>query len=406
MRRFTSFFLPIFWLAIICAKVGAQTLICGLGWDSSSLTYSLNLETVAQGTCFDGTANVPANKIQNVVGNCQCNSDQAAGECCNCPAYENQVGAPPPAICGPPPNSCYCTPGTTCVNCNPGDFCDGSGYGSCQPCPLGKYSHTSGAKSACTPCSKWSISKTDVPIQGTFQNKTGQSLCFECEAGKFASSDGATECVTDPTSQQTSYPSGQPSCQPSRIPTLQPSSTPTGQPSRQPSNLPTSQPSSTPSSHPTTNPTYYPYSVRTWQGATNLSHGPQNEPEKIYYEIVHTFTNMGHDYSGDKRWYLTVNILESGFGYPYHQYVSATAGYKGSTDGDGDGDGNWMSVVKQCSPGATQCSPNYVTCSENVDVTDLVVSEGGGSLTIKLRSHLVPFITRECLVIAGGTVIG
>lgn len=101
-----------------------------------------------------------------------------------------------------------------------------------------------------------------------------------------------------------------------------------------------------------------------------------------------------------------MNVLQSGFGYPYHQYISAKVGYALEPDGDGDGDGTWKTVVQQCSPGGNTCSLDYMNCAQNIDVTDVVAPEIGGSVTIIVTSHLVPFISRECLEITGGVVIG
>ena len=334
----------------------------------------------------------------------------------------------------------YFQSGKSCIACRIGTYstlANQNSSSSCKPCPAGWFNQRVG-QTACSQCSAGSFSILGDPISqctlcspGKFQDKAGQSSCINCpdssyniEAGlslplfqscktcplsRYSSTNcsqvidhqfypescrtgistgpagGGTCCTISVAPAPTVAPTPSPSGQPTGSPTSQPILTPTGKPSSQPSG----QPSSAPSSYPSQNPTLL-FPILMTAPIVKEVRFP-----RLFNALPQTIS-IGNLGKLDKRWYLEVQVYDTGFSSDSSLSVLMGTGSMQS------------SAVSQCTPppaalDATCASPlvptgvksstsetstplepaGWYTCNPiNVMVTSSLVKRRGGLLTI------------------------
>lgn len=168
-------------------------------------------------------------------------------------------------------------------------------------------------------------------------------------------------------------------------------------------------PSSTPSAVPTAFPTL-PVSSGTlleWEGGATLDQAALDEGLGIHFANSKTFTGLGT--AGQQAWYLTLSVYGTGFG------PSTSGQYLHFLVNDAVLD-EFAGVPLQCAPIAPTepvvygtaagssssssaptaaatpappegCTAAFVQCSANIDVTDRILSEQGGSIKLGTRSY-------------------
>lgn len=365
--------------------------------------------------------------------------------CTTCPAgyATSRVGQTTCDTCGAGKYSPFGNIQPTCLLCPAGKYQDKVGQSLCENCPDGSYNTAVGlglpADSSCnvcrigrhssTDCDK-SIDKTDYPEScstGTPTGPVGGGTCCTISRAPPPTAHPSPAPTGQPTSQPTtqpilrptSHPSRQPSCQPSRFPTGQPSTCPSDQPTSRPSRLPTTQPSRRPSHQPSTRPSTHPTSIPTTQPISGPTAAPTLNPTRLFSAYTDTpfekqltfpkiygaetqrleFHNLG---ALDRRWYLEVQVYDTGFSENSFIEVLLTTGLIGN--------GKTRSAVSQCSPpqitgdySAENCkeplalssyptpssaplnAQGWFTCNpENILVTKDMISAKGGSLIIEV----------------------
>lgn len=103
----------------------------------------------------------------------------------------------------------------------------------------------------------------------------------------------------------------------------------------------------------------------------------------------------------ERRWYLTVDVWTTGFGGTFDpsQYVSVFAGWPDnilSTSGKGL-NSSMVPVVATCAPGPV-CNDEWVRCQggTNIDITNLISADDGGSIAITSVSTGVVSVDDDC----------
>eukprot|EP00606_Chrysophyceae_sp_TOSAG23-5_P001274 GSChrysophyteH2.ASY1.ANO1.1039.1 assembled CDS len=186
----------------------------------------------------------------------------------------------------------------------------------------------------------------------------------------------------EPTTHPSGEPSGQPSAQPSALPSGQPSALPSGQPSALPSALPSGQPSALPSGQPSALPTASP----SFEGTRTIEFPVPYLVSFPHFSATAKITGV-KSINGEKT-YLSVFLWR--ITWNSNNYLQMKMNYLDAT---------WE---KYCSPpqhkicGEDTSDENYDNCWSNIDVTNFIHPEHGGSLYLELTSNLGSQVKSEC----------
>jgi hypothetical protein len=242
---------------------------------------------------------------------------------------------------------------SVCNVCAQGYY-SGNGITGCTVCPTGYSTATVGTigtdTSVCNVCavgysdsSDGGVTVCDTCSIGFYKDTIGNVACTQCE-GNSMSSAGASICYT-----------------------------PTGVPSGQPTMVPSGQ--------PTGNPTF-----KTTQIKTFPIFDYSNSFAGLSFDGAAKLTNLGAN--DGRKFYLSTFIWPSGFGKVAEEYVTfyqsdGTTAFKSIQGGTG---GSCFPRWNQKVGNTEECITIFSPCAFNLDVTELIQPEEGGSLEIKFKS--------------------
>lgn len=344
------------------------------------------VDTCPPGYYKEGKSCIPCG-----IGTYSNSSDQTSPSTCQtCDAgkFTSRVGSTSCTMCEPGKYSIYGNDLPLCDSCPPGKYQPTAGHSACLNCPNGYYNTDSGSigpvQTVCNPClaERFSATNCEPTCYG------GIERIQNCMSGTATGDSGGGTCckinvAPPPTVQPTPAPSGQPTGRPTSQPILIPTSIPTRQP--------TGQPSTEPSSYPTRNPTINFSRVITDPIVREVSF------TSIFKAEAQTIS-IGNLGELDKRWYLEVQVYDTGFSSDSSLSVLMGTGTSQS------------SAVSQCSPPpadlnfkcaapltstsvksnapatSTPLDPSgWYTCSPiNVMVTSSLAQRQGGSLALTI----------------------